>query len=196
MSPRTAQQEQHWSRLMSEAQAGDGAAYETLLRSVLPFIRALARRQGADEVQSEDIAQDVLLTVHRVRHTYDPRRPFSPWLAAIVARRAIDALRRRSRVEAHELLDDEVYQTLSETFAAPAANKELDAEDFARQVDALLATLPAGQRQAFELLKVRELSLAEAAAESGQTVGALKVAVHRAVHALRSRLARTPDEHR
>jgi DNA-directed RNA polymerase specialized sigma24 family protein len=46
-------------------------------------------------------------------------------------------------------------------------------------------TVPAGQREAIELLKLRELSLKEAAAASGTTVGALKVATHRAMIALR-----------
>jgi RNA polymerase sigma-70 factor (ECF subfamily) len=39
-----------------------------------------------------------------------------------------------------------------------------------------------------ELLKLRELSLAEASAVSGQSVSALKVGVHRAIKALRARL--------
>jgi RNA polymerase sigma-70 factor (ECF subfamily) len=53
-----------------------------------------------------------------------------------------------------------------------------------------LATLPAGQRQADELLKLREMSLAEASAASGQSVGALKVSLHRAIRALRKRFGR------
>ena len=48
-----------------------------------------------------------------------------------------------------------------------------------------IQTLPSGQRQAIELLKLREMSLKEAAAASGTTVGALKVATHRAMVALR-----------
>jgi RNA polymerase sigma-70 factor (ECF subfamily) len=53
--------------------------------------------------------------------------------------------------------------------------------------DALRA-LPAGQRRAIELLKLQELSLKEAAARSGTSVGALKVATHRAIAALRKAL--------
>ncbi len=34
-----------------------------------------------------DAVQDVLLTVHMVRHAYDPSRPFGPWLLAIANRR-------------------------------------------------------------------------------------------------------------
>ena len=49
--------------------------------------------------------------------------------------------------------------------------------------------LPKGQRQALELLKLEELSLKEAAAITGTSPGALKVAVHRAVATLRRILA-------
>src|SRR5262245_57557210 len=92
--------DREWSALMAAAQGGDRAAYERLLREILPFLRALAARQHRRPDRIEDVVQEALLTVHRVRHTYDPTRPFAPWLAAIARRRSIDALRRRGRTDA------------------------------------------------------------------------------------------------
>jgi RNA polymerase sigma-70 factor (ECF subfamily) len=183
-APSNAAQERAWSQLMAAAQDGDRAAYAELLRAVTPFVRALARRRFADAPTAEDVVQDVLLTVHRARHTYDPSRPFTPWLAAIAARRCVDAIRRRSRLAAHETRDDLAY----ETFSDPRANKEGEGAEAAETVAVLLATLPRGQRQALELVKLKELSLAEASQISGQSVGALKVNVHRALKALRLKL--------
>ncbi|MBC7433360.1 MAG: sigma-70 family RNA polymerase sigma factor [Rubritepida sp.] len=60
----------------------------------------------------------------------------------------------------------------------------MEAEELHRAV----AALPASQRQALLLAKLQERPLKEAAALSGMTVGALKVATHRAVAALRGRL--------
>ena len=77
-----------WSLLLAAAQQGDGAAYRAFLEAALPFARALARRRCPNEAEAEDVVQDALLTLHRVRHTYEPGRPVQPWLAAIVARRA------------------------------------------------------------------------------------------------------------
>jgi RNA polymerase sigma-70 factor (ECF subfamily) len=57
-----------------------------------------------------------------------------------------------------------------------------------------IADLPAGQRSAIELLKLREMSLKEAAAASGTSVGALKVATHRAMDALRRKLKKEVEE--
>jgi RNA polymerase sigma-70 factor (ECF subfamily) len=165
------EQDRLWSGWMAAAQDGDQAAYARLLREITPFLRVLARRRCADPDRAEDIVQDSLLALHRVRHTYDPRRPFTPWLAG------------RLRVAAHETVDERVY----ETFADPSANKESDARDAAQALAALVAELPPGQREALELVKVKEMSLVEASQQSGQSVGALKVSVHRALKALRLR---------
>ncbi|HKX11267.1 MAG TPA: sigma-70 family RNA polymerase sigma factor [Stellaceae bacterium] len=169
---------------MAAAQRGDRAAYERLLREILPFLRALAagRHRAPDRI--EDVVQDVLLTVHRVRHTYDPARPFSHWLAAIARRRSIDALRRRGRTEAAEVSDAQAY----ETFADPRAKQEMEARDRAAGLGPAIASLPPGQREALEMLKLRELSLAEASRASGKSVASLKVSVHRAIRALRAQL--------
>jgi len=56
------------------------------IQSLAAFLRS---RASAGDL--EDVYQEVLLAVHRVRHTYDARRPFEPWLFAIarfVARHA------------------------------------------------------------------------------------------------------------
>ena len=55
----------------------------------------------------------------------------------------------------------------------------------------LLQQLPPRQRQALEALKLKEMSLKEAAEVSGQSVGALKVNTHRAIKALRALLRET-----
>ena len=176
-------QDRAWSALMKAAQDGDGRAYERLLRECAPFVRSVARRSIADPDRIEDVVQETLLTLHRVRQTYDPRRPFQPWLAAIATRRSIDALRRRGRIAANETSDERAY----ETFADPAANKERDARASAEEAMVLMDALTPGQRRALELVKVQELSLLEASAVSGQSVGALKVNVHRALKVLRER---------
>jgi RNA polymerase sigma-70 factor (ECF subfamily) len=69
--------ERDWSQLMARAQDGDRAAYRTLLEDITPYLRALATRCFRDTGDIEDAVQDVLLTVHAVRHAYDPGRPFA-----------------------------------------------------------------------------------------------------------------------
>lgn len=179
-----ADNEQRWSRLMANAQDGDRIAYDRLLREIVPFIEALIAREQRTPDRAQECVQDVLLTVHRVRHTYDPSRPFKPWLAAIAHRRSIDFLRRHGRRAKLEVADDKSY----ETFADPQANRALEVYAATEGLSEAISGLPQQQREAVELLKLRELSLAEASKVSGTSVAALKVNMHRAIKSLRRRL--------
>jgi RNA polymerase sigma factor (sigma-70 family) len=173
---------------MAAAQQGDSTAYRKLLQSVTPRLRRFVTRRQAffTPEDVEDVVQDILLSLHVVRATYDPRRPFMPWLLAIARHRLVDAGRRRRRVVTREVPVDDP----GVTFPDPTTNPRLgDARD---ALDQALCTLPARQRRAFELLKVEGFSLKEAAALTGTTIGALKVATHRAINALRKALAGRP----
>jgi RNA polymerase sigma-70 factor (ECF subfamily) len=165
---------------MGRAQAGDQEAYRRLLQDITPYLRALASRHIRNREDIEDTVQDVLLTVHAARHTYDPSRPFGPWLVAIVNRRIVDGLRRRGRIGSHET----PVETDLETFFAAEANLQEEAAD-ARLVRDAIDQLPVRQRDAMRMLKLEEMSLQEAAAASGTSVAALKVATHRAMKRLR-----------
>ena len=168
--------------LMHAAQRGDGEAYRAVLTVITPRIRRFvhARRAFLGTADVEDLVQDVLLAVHKVRATYDPSRPFLPWLFAIVRNRLADAARQHARRRAHETL----VEDLDVTFADLAANTPGGLNSLEGLAQAVRA-LPSAQRQAIELLKLRELSLKEASAMTGSSVSALKVASHRAILSLR-----------
>jgi RNA polymerase sigma factor (sigma-70 family) len=178
--------------LMRRALQGETAAYRELLETITPRIRRLVRRRrgfvGPEHV--EDLVQDVLLSVHSVRATYDPARPFMPWLLAIVRNRLADDARLYARRGAHELAADDARVTFDDVAANTPAEGFGDVEALARAVQAL----PAGQRQAIELLKLKELSLKEASVATGLSVGALKLATHRAMATLRRTLGRGGHE--
>lgn len=166
-----------WSALMARAQDGDGRAYDTLLRECLPLLRAICRQRLREPAEVEDAVQDTLLTLHRVRNTYDPTRPFRPWIAAIAERRALD----RGRGVARGLARYTELEAADHIGVDGGAETKLMSAD----LRAAVAELPASQRQALQLTKIEALSLAEASARSGMSMGALKVATHRAVQTLR-----------
>ena len=178
--------ETDWSLLMCRAQAGDGAAYKQLLEDVTPYLRALVARGLPAHADVEDVIQDVLLTVHRVRATYDPRLPFGPWLKAIATRRIVDFLRHKYRRNAREraILQDEDF--------AAEENVNVNSSDHEGLHDAVLQLSPA-ERQAIHMLKFDELSLKEASARSGMSIVSLKVATHRGLARLRMILAKRED---
>jgi RNA polymerase sigma-70 factor (ECF subfamily) len=173
---------------MVRAQDGERDAYRALLMDMTPFLRAMAARYFKQASDAEDAVQDVLLTVHAIRHTYDPGRPFGPWLVAIANRRIIDRLRRQIRAHSREI----EFSHEHETFLPDAANFPFDDTSAdAAALHAAIATLTPDQRLAINLLKLKEMSLKEAAVASGRSVSALKVAVHRGIKSLRKRLRET-----
>jgi RNA polymerase sigma-70 factor (ECF subfamily) len=186
------QSDEQLRALMARAQEGDGEAYVLLLRTITPWIRRHARRQHGlrDASAVEDVVQDVLLSLHAVRATYDRSRPFLPWLAAIVRRRIVDAVRHEVRRGGREV----VVGDLDVTFEADPANNPVETSGDAEALRDAIQTLPAGQRRAIELLKLRELSLKEASEETGLSVGALKLATHRAMASLRRALRGTDED--
>jgi RNA polymerase sigma-70 factor (ECF subfamily) len=168
---------------MVAAQGGDKVAYSSLLTEIVPLVQRVMRGklrflQPADR---EDVVQDVLLSVHAARATYDQRRPFVPWLMAIAHHRMVDRVRRNAKLSANEMLVDE--------FAEKPDDSETDKcfgdPEALRQA---VNSLSVGQRTAIELLKFRELSLTAAASVTGMSISALKVSVHRAVKNLRHSL--------
>ena len=143
-----------WSVLMARVQAGDSAAYRRLLHSGTPYLRTICGHHHRDGRDVEDSVQDILLTIHMVRHTYDPARPFKPWAAAIAKRRIIDRLRVQRRTRARETFLDAGH----ETFPAPATNIE-EAASESRALYLAVEALPERQREAIQLTKLKEMSL-------------------------------------
>lgn len=177
-----------FATLMKAAQGGDTEAYVELMRALLPRLRQIVRRSrgflGHEDI--EDLVQDILLSVHAVRATYDPARPFTPWLFAIARHRLADGARRHARQAAHEVPVDDV----AVTFSGERTNTTSEVYGDPEALEQAIRALPPGQRSAIEMLKLGDMSLKEVAAATGSSVGALKVATYRAMDALRRRLKR------
>lgn len=169
---------------MAASQDGDRRAYERVLADSVALIRTAARRQGVERDLLDDVVQETLLAVHRVRHTYDPSRSYDAWLSAIASRRAIDVLRSQGRRSHRELHDERAYDMHPDEDDATVATQR---EQEALRLREAIAALPPGQREAVEELGLKEHSLAEASAHTGRQAGALKVNLHRAMKALRAR---------
>jgi len=174
--------ENEWTDLMKSANAGDNAAYDRLLRAVAPVLRAATRRglarAGQPVDQAEDIVQDILFAVHLKRHTWDPKAPFAPWLFAIARNKLIDALRRRGR-RIFVNIDD-----FSETLPGEPAEETVPASAVAVHLD----SLPRRQRDVLQSIAVDSASIKETAAKLSMTEGAVRVALHRGLTGLATKL--------
>lgn len=175
-----------WSILMTRAQEGDSESYERLLREIAPYLRSYAARWYTPPADREDAVQDILLTLHAIRHTFDPTRPFGPWLYAIANRRVVDRLRRRTRIRTRETQLPDGYE---EWWANP--DDAMDSDSIG--LDRAITNLPPMQQTAIRLLKLKGLSLKEAEAATGISIGSLKVATHRAIASLRKAILKGDD---
>lgn len=179
------EREDRWRMWMLAAQRGDAISYEKLLMELTPYLRGFVGRRLFDPTASEDVVQNVLISLHRARHTYRPERPFSPWIHAIARNSVIDFARQRTRRMQRETSLE------SDSVAEPA----VDAVDpfegrLPRALMAALAALPDKQREAVELIHIAGLSVAQAAERAGVTKSALKVRAHRGYRSMRANLDR------
>jgi RNA polymerase sigma-70 factor, ECF subfamily len=167
------------------ALAGDAASYRRFLAALSAHLRGFLRRRMApwpDDV--EDLVQETLLAVHHARHTYRPEQPLTAWVHTIARYKLVDHLRARAR---HDALNDPLDEE-SEIFACSDSQAAEARRDLAR----MLQVLPERQRRALVLVKLAGASMAEAARETGQSEGAVKVGVHRSLRALAARFRSGP----
>ncbi|HEY4175030.1 MAG TPA: sigma-70 family RNA polymerase sigma factor [Rhodopila sp.] len=162
---------QDWDRMMAAAQVGDANAYRTLLAELAVWLRRYYARR-LPPAMTEDAVQDVLLAIHEKRHTYDPERPFGPWLAAIARYKWIDRLRS---------LKAEAFEPLDENIGVPDHGDSVIAGSTFHQ---LLAELKPPQAEAIRLVKLEGYSVEEASRATGQSVSLIKVNIHRGIKRL------------
>lgn len=178
MHLKTSLREEQWATWLRAANDGDRLAYERFLSAVAPYLRAMARRYcdqfRTPSSEAEDVVQEVLLTVHLKRGTWDVSRPLGPWLSTIVRNKMIDSLRRRGRHATVPIED--VMETLQ-------AIDETDAMDV-HDAERLIGRLGEAQRDIVQSISLRGAGVRETAERLSMTEGAVRVALHRALKTL------------
>ena len=169
-----------WGALMAAAQTGNAMAYRRLLTATAQWLRRYYTRRLPPSTV-DDAVQDALLAIHEKRHTYDPGRPFGPWLAAIARYKWIDRLRSLKSAPTEALNED-----------IPVGDHE-DAVISAWSLERLLRDLKPAQSDVIRLVKLQGLSIEEAAARTGQSISLVKVNIHRGLGRLTALVRKQPD---
>ena len=184
------EREQRWAEAMRAERRGEAVAYERMLKEVATALRrSLAPRLvrvslGAHE--ADDLVQEILIGLHRKRHTWDPARPFLPWLHTITRYKLIDFMRQRrgdTRRRVDLALEDWV-----EIVESPAD----EADCSAWEVDRHLAVLPVSQRRIVRAIAVEGASVRNVARGLATSEGAVRVTLHRAIRRLLAAADPTP----
>ena len=165
--------------LMLRGLAGDATAHAELLGRLAGHLRAyFARRLDGGLGDAEDLVQETLLAIHLKRGTYDTAQPFTPWAYAVGRYKLLDHLRRQGVRKAVPLEDAGVL----------LASENAEEGAVRRDLDRLLADLPARQRALVEDVKLTGHSIEEAAGRQGMSAGAAKVAIHRSLQKLAAKV--------
>ncbi len=174
------------SELVAQARRGDSQAFAQIVTTYQTPVYNLAYRMLGNANDAEDAAQETFLRAYSQLHRYDANQKFATWLLAIAAHHCIDRLRRR-RFLWLSLEDQVAEDTLASD--APEPEAELLRRESEHEIARVLASLMPAHRLVVVLKYWHEQSIEEIARTTGDSVGAVKVKLHRARHALARALA-------
>lgn len=167
--------------MAERARTGDRDAFGELIRRHQASVRRACRAVTGHEHDADDAAQDAFLSALDRIETYDPRRPFGPWLMRIATNAAIDLLRRRA-VRKTDLLDESL------TAASQSPARDAEQAELRQRLAAALAALPERQRVAVSLFDLEGYPHAEIAEVLGIPEGTVRSDVFHARRKLRESL--------
>jgi RNA polymerase sigma-70 factor (ECF subfamily) len=153
---------------------------------VVGLLHSLCRNRAL----AEDLAQLTFLKVHKARDTYARGSPVEAWVFTIARRTFIDEWRKRARAREGLSEDGTLPEVAADVSSSPDAAG--DQAGALRVLQGALEGMPANQREALMLVKVEGLSMVDAAAVAGISVGAMKVRAHRAYAHVRKLLGGAP----
>jgi RNA polymerase sigma-70 factor (ECF subfamily) len=169
--------------LMRRSLNGDRQAYAELLRETARLLRPFLSRRLNFGPEVDDVLQEILISIHKARHTYDGKRPYKPWVYAIAQFRLQDYLRTHYADQLRQALDiSELENNLHEDVTESAISYE--------SISGEVHKLPEKQAAILQLIHQEGCTAKEAAQRLGMSESAVKVAAHRAYKVLRQKLER------
>lgn len=168
--------------------ASDEQAWQEFAELYQPVIIRMAKAKGMQEADAQDLAQQVLVSVHQAILRWEPRSTetrFRNWLSKITRNAILKALTRSPQDAA--VGGSEVREQLAELASADPKLAQLLEEEVQREIyhrAAEIVQQEVNQRswQAFQWTTLDEMPIEEAAERLKQTVGS--------VYAMRSRVMR------
>lgn len=165
---------------MQRVLAGDGRAYGELLRESARILRPyLAKRLPHADV--EDVVQEILISLHKARNTYDGNRPYTPWLFAIAQFRLKDWLR---KIYVDPLRNAGGVEEIDILFESDVTESVHDHESINREI----ANLPKKQSAILRFIHGDGYTAKEVAVKMQMSESAVKVSAHRAYKLLKEKL--------
>ena len=157
---------------------GDQAAYARFLSAITPMLRRMVGKRLAN-AEVEDVVQEVLISIHKARHTYDGQRPIMPWLASIANFRITDHLRKHYAQMRHQTFDIADYENILTDVTEETSDNE--------SLEELLQDVPEKHKRILTMMHVEGYTAKEVGKHMGMNESAVKVAAHRALKKIREK---------
>ena len=174
------------TELVKEAQKGDQAAFDALLRRHYNQIYAVCRRLAGNEADALDATQEALITLVRRIDRFDGRSKFTTWMHRVVTNACLDELRRRGRRPVPSPVEEQPLATVDR----PVADSVSDRLD----IDAALAQVPEVFRVPVVLCDQLGLSYEEIAQQLDLAPGTVRSRISRGRRRLAELLSGNPDD--
>jgi RNA polymerase sigma-70 factor, ECF subfamily len=167
--------------LVERARKGDSKAFERLYRDHVGRVHGLCLRMTRNPDQAADCAQDTFIKAWKALPKFEARASFSTWLHRIAVNTVLEKRRGSSNAEI-PVEDPTEYEVEPSTVLDTPVEEE--------ELEAAIASLPQGARDALVLCGVYGYEHSEAATMLGIAVGTCKAQLHRARGLLKDRLER------
>jgi RNA polymerase sigma-70 factor (ECF subfamily) len=180
--------------LVARLQSGDPGAFETLVRTHMAALLRVARRFMSSEEDARDAVQDAFVAAFRAIDRFAANARLSTWLHRIVVNACLMRLRTQRRHPEEDLEEslprfrEDGHQVEPSQPWGETAETILERTELRGVVRSAIDTLPGTYRDVLLLRDIEELSTEEAAEALGVTPNAVKVRLHRARQALRTKL--------
>ncbi len=182
--------------LVREAQSGNIAAFEELVRSYDQAVLRLALHVTGSEHDAQDIYQDAFLRVYQNLSTFRFECSFYTWIYRIVTNLCLDYIRRRQNRLKHVTVtvspdgeESDVMDRVPDRRPGSNPDRELMNHELRGYISRALAKLSPRERMVFELRHYHGLKLRTVAGMLKTSEGTAKNILFRATHKLRGDLA-------
>ncbi|QGT99590.1 RNA polymerase sigma factor SigW [Candidatus Syntrophocurvum alkaliphilum] len=181
--------------LVASTLKGDLTAFEELIDRYKNSVFSIVYRIIGHYQESEDIAQEIFITVYQKLYQFDQTKKFSPWLHRIAVNTCINSLRKKKKIVT--LNFDETYTQqydthTTNTFGDP--QQFLERKELSKEINNAIMNLNENYRLVLILryqLEMTNQEIAEALEISKENV---EVKIHRARKALRKELTKRWEE--
>jgi RNA polymerase sigma-70 factor (ECF subfamily) len=179
--------------LVRQAQAGDRAAFDSLVRQYDQGVLRLVLRVAGTPDDASDLFQEVFLKVYRSLGHFRFESRFSTWLYRVATNVCLDHLRRKQtrrevQAPAAEEGQPEYFHTIADDRPSLDPERALQSKEISRRLQGAMGRLSPRERMVFELRHYEGLKLKAIGEMCGTSEETAKNCLFRATQKLRGQL--------